>query len=78
MHSRLAGTSRALWLAAVLVVAWLVVVPRVEAQGCSQCLDSTRTTPPQVQAAYRHAIYLLGGTASTFFVAGTLLLGRHR
>jgi hypothetical protein len=48
------------------------------AQGCTQCLDSTRATPPEVQAAYRHAIYLLGGTGASIFVAGTLLLRRER
>jgi hypothetical protein len=48
------------------------------AQGCTQCLDSTRSTPPEVQAAYRHAIYLLAGTAAAFFVGGTLLLRRER
>lgn len=48
------------------------------AQGCAQCLDSTRATPPAVQNAYRHAIYLLGGTATTLFIAGGLLLrSRH-
>ena len=48
------------------------------AQGCTQCLDSTRATPPQVQAAYRHAIYLLGGAGLTLFLAGTLLLRNRR
>jgi hypothetical protein len=47
-------------------------------QGCAQCLDSTRATPPAVQAAYRHAIYLLAGCAVTFFTAGVLLLRRNR
>jgi hypothetical protein len=47
-------------------------------QGCAQCLDSTRATPPAVQAAYRHAIFLLGGFAATLFAAGTLLLRRER
>jgi len=47
-------------------------------QGCAQCLDSTRATPPAVQAAYRHAIYLLAGAAAIFFTAGLLLLRRHR
>jgi hypothetical protein len=47
-------------------------------QGCAQCLDSTRATPPAVQAAYRHAIYLLAISAVTLFTAGTLLLRRHR
>jgi len=47
------------------------------AQGCAQCLDNTQSTPPAVQAAYRHAIYLLGGTAATLFIAATLLLRRR-
>jgi hypothetical protein len=48
------------------------------AQGCAQCLDSTRATPPAVQAAYRHAILLLGGCGATFFLAGALLLRYNR
>jgi hypothetical protein len=48
------------------------------AQGCSQCLDATRATPPAVQAAYRHAIYLLGGTGAGLFAVGALLLRRER
>jgi len=47
-------------------------------QGCTQCLDSTRTMPPAVQAAYRHAIFLLAGFAVTLFTAGTLLIRRNR
>ena len=47
-------------------------------QGCAQCLDSTRATPPSVQAAYRHAIVLLGGAGASLFIAGTLLLRRVR
>jgi hypothetical protein len=47
-------------------------------QGCSQCLDSTRATPPSVQAAYRHAIILLGGAGASLFITGTLLLRRQR
>jgi hypothetical protein len=47
-------------------------------QGCAQCLDNTRATPPAVQAAYRHAIFLLAGFAATLFVAGTFLLRRNR
>jgi hypothetical protein len=46
-------------------------------QGCTQCLDSTRATPPEVQAAYRHAIYLLGSAGALLFVGGTLLLRRE-
>jgi hypothetical protein len=47
-------------------------------QGCAQCLDSTQATPPGVQAAYRHAIYLLAGSASVIFVGGIVLLRRNR
>jgi hypothetical protein len=47
-------------------------------QGCAQCLDSTRSTPPAVQAAYRHAILLLGGFGASLFIAGVLLLRRIR
>lgn len=46
------------------------------AQGCALCLDSTRSTPPTVQAAYRHAILLLGGAAATLFLAGLILFRR--
>jgi hypothetical protein len=47
-------------------------------QGCSQCLDSTRATPPSVQAAYRHAIILLGTAGASLFITGTLLFRRMR
>jgi hypothetical protein len=46
-------------------------------QGCTQCLDSTRATPPEVQAAYRHAIYLLGGAGVALFLGGIILLRRN-
>jgi hypothetical protein len=45
-------------------------------QGCAQCLDSTRATPPAVQAAYRHAILLLVAAASTLFIGGLILFRR--
>jgi hypothetical protein len=54
------------------------LAPTAHAQGCAQCLDSTRATPPSVQAAYRHAILLLGSAAATLFIAATLLLRRQR
>jgi hypothetical protein len=54
------------------------LTPGAHAQGCAQCLDSTRATPPSVQAAYRHAIFLLGGVGATLFITGTLLLRRNR
>lgn len=63
----------------LLLAALLLLIPTAaHAQGCAQCLDSTRATPPAVQAAYRHAILLLAGFAATLFLAGLLLLGRNR
>lgn len=50
---------------------------QAHAQGCAQCLDSTRATPPAVQAAYRHAIELLIAAASTIFLIGLYLLRRE-
>lgn len=50
----------------------------MQAQGCAQCLDSARATPPQVQAAYRHAIYLLGGTGAVLFIVGAIIIRRER
>ncbi|MFC6644471.1 copper resistance protein CopC [Granulicella cerasi] len=47
-------------------------------QGCALCLDSTRATPPVVQAAYRHAIFLMAGAGATIFIAGILLFRRER
>lgn len=46
-------------------------------QGCAACLDSTRATPPSVQAGYRHAIYLLGGVGALLFVGGVAVLRRE-
>jgi hypothetical protein len=62
----------------LFVVAIVVLATTAHAQGCSQCLDSTRATPPSVQTAYRHAIYLLAGAAASIFVGATLLLRRER
>jgi len=61
-----------------VVTVLIFTTQAAHAQGCTQCLDSTRATPPAVQAAYRHAIYLLGGTAAALFIAGTLLIRRER
>lgn len=65
------------FLPAVLLFT-LFAATAAHAQGCAQCLDSTRATPPAVQAAYRHAIYLLIGVASTIFLVGLYLLRRER
>ncbi|MES2393823.1 MAG: copper resistance protein CopC [Acidobacteriota bacterium] len=65
-------------LGILLAAALLLATTTAHAQGCAQCLDSTATTPPSVQAAYRHAILLLASTAATLFITATLLLRRHR
>lgn len=62
----------------ILLAAVCFLSTTAKAQGCAQCLDSTRATPPQVQAAYRHAIFLLGGAGITLFLTGTLLLREKR
>ncbi len=59
----------------LLTIALLfLTITQAHAQGCAQCLDSTRATPPEVQDAYRHAIFLLSGFGVTLFLAGALLL----
>jgi len=62
----------------ILLAVATFFTPHAHAQGCAQCLDATRATPPAVQAAYRHAIYLLGGAGATLFLAGAFLLRRER
>ena len=70
MKQRIAALA---WLAALLL---LPVV--ADAQGCSQCLDQARATPPSVQAGYRHAIELMAGVAASLFLGGAWLLRRER
>lgn len=64
------------WL---LLAGFLLILTAIQAhaQGCTQCLDSTRATPPAVQAAYRHAIYVLGGFGVALFLAGLVILRRE-
>jgi hypothetical protein len=64
-------------LAFIFGIVLLSMATPAHAQGCAQCLDTTRATPPRVQAAYRHAIYLLGGVGVTLFVGGLILLRRE-
>jgi hypothetical protein len=73
----LASYVRTFLPAILLLFALLVATAPAHAQGCTQCLDSTRATPPAVQAAYRHAIELLVGVASTIFLIGLYLLRRE-
>ena len=64
------------WLL-LLSILFPLIALGAHAQGCAQCLDTTRATPPAVQAAYRHAILLMVGAASTLFVVGVILLRRN-
>ena len=56
----------------------LAITPRINAQGCTQCLDNTAATPPATQRAYRRAIILLTLTAGGLFVATLVVFKRHR
>jgi hypothetical protein len=60
-----------------LFIAAAVFTAHAHAQGCAQCLDTTRATTPATQAAYRHAIELLAGVASALFIAGVILFRRN-
>jgi hypothetical protein len=64
-------------LLTIAAILFVCTAPQAFAQGCAQCLDTTRATPPAVQAAYRHAILLLVSAASAFFVIGLILLRRN-
>lgn len=64
-------------LLGIAAILFVCTVPHAFAQGCAQCLDTTRASPPAVQAAYRHAILLMMGAASTLFIAGLILLRRE-
>jgi hypothetical protein len=68
--------SRLKTLSFAVCVLFMLAPAIAHAQGCAQCLDTTRATPPAVQAAYRHAIILMVGAASTLFIAGLVLLRR--
>lgn len=65
-------------LLAVVLAALLPLAAPARAQGCALCRDNTASTPPQTQAAYRHAIELLATTASVLFAGTVLLLKRQR
>lgn len=76
MKLRLFSAARSwIWLVGFLLVA---IAIQAHAQGCSQCLDSTRATPPAVQDGYRHAIYVLGGAGLALFLCGVWLVSRER
>ena len=59
----------------MLAVAAALLLPvSLHAQGCTQCRDNTAATSPATQRAYRHAIILMAGAATVFFVATVALL----
>ena len=64
--------------AAVAFTFSLAAPTRAHAQGCALCRDNAASTPPRTQAAYRHAIVLLGTTGSVIFAGTILLLKRQR
>jgi hypothetical protein len=61
----------------VALAALLLPVP-ARAQGCTQCRDNTAATSPATQRAYRHAIVLMAGAASVFFLGTVALLRKKR
>ncbi len=75
--ARTTNNARIQRLCFLLALLLFLAAAQAFAQGCTQCLDSTRATPPAVQAAYRHAILLLGGFAAAIFIAGAILLRRE-
>ena len=70
--------SRRTLLAITLFAIFLINPPPTHAQGCTQCQDNTAATPPQTQAAYRHAIIFMTVTAGTLFLGTLILFKRHR
>lgn len=65
-------------LAPLLVAVSFLWPSRIHAQGCTQCRDNAAATSPQTQAAYRHAIILMTGTATALFLTTLLIFKRQR
>ncbi len=61
-----------------LAAACILLAPAVHAQGCSQCQDNLRSTPPQTQRVYRHAIALMAFAGAGIFVTSFLVMRRFR
>jgi hypothetical protein len=62
----------------LLLAALFTATIAARAQGCAQCRDNAAATPPQTQAAYRHAIVLLVVTAGSIFAGTVFMLRRSR
>jgi hypothetical protein len=65
---------RRLFLLCIMLLSPIVAL----SQGCTQCKDNAASTPPQTQAAYRHAITLLIIAAGSVFAGTVVLLKRSR
>lgn len=63
---------------ALAVSAALALPVPARAQGCTQCRDNTAATSPATQRAYRHAIILMAGVASVFFLTTVALLRKKQ
>ena len=77
-HSSSPGLRRKLQPLAFLTLLAALLTPPLRAQGCPQCQDNLRQTPPRTQSAYRHAILLMTLTGTTLFASGIVLLRRFR
>jgi hypothetical protein len=65
-------------LTVTLLLAALTFLPSpTQAQGCTQCRDTTAATSPATQLAYRHAIILMSTTAAVFFLATLVIMKRN-
>ncbi|WP_188758019.1 hypothetical protein [Edaphobacter acidisoli] len=62
----------------LVVSAALLLSLSAHAQGCAACRDNTAATSPSTQRAYRHAIILMAGVASTFFLVTVALLRKKQ
>jgi hypothetical protein len=75
---RLTSAARRALVTSMVFAASLTSPLPIHAQGCTQCQDNTAATPPQTQAAYRHAIIFMTVTAGTVFLGTLILFKRHR
>lgn len=61
-----------------IAAACILLTPAIHAQGCAQCQDNLRSTPPQTQRVYRHAIALMAFAGAGIFVTSFLVMRRFR
>lgn len=58
-----------MWIPLCLVLILLIPASPAHAQGCSMCRDTTAGSSPQIRAALRRAIPILGIPAIGLFIA---------